>query len=256
VKNPLSLLLHQPSPSYAYATELPCVAEAFFAVKQSKERRKKLRKKEARLAAMGELNHITNESPETAQAILAAFFAQKTLRCETQAIDADFSDPGLQSFYKKLSQPSADHAPAMELHALACGSRIVAVFGGLHHRDGFNGMVISFDTDAEIAKSSPGELLLTRAIAAQCRRGVTNFDLGIGEADYNATYCDSPIALFDVVFPVTIKGRLYAAYESLRLRLKRAIKQKPELLAALLRAKRLLRRAGAHSDPRQQSSAD
>ncbi|MGO9004225.1 MAG: GNAT family N-acetyltransferase [Beijerinckiaceae bacterium] len=243
MENPFALLPHQPSPSYAYGAHLPRGAEEFFAAKQSKERRKKLRKKEARLAEMGALRHISNSDPEAARAILATFFAQKAARCEAQAIDADFADPCRQSFYEALSLPSADHAPALELHALACGSRIVAVFGGMFHRDCFNGMIISFESDPDIARSSPGELLLLRAIAAQCQRGAGSFDLGIGEAGYKTIYCDTPIALFDVLFPITLKGKLYAALESLRLRLKRAVKQEPKLVSILRRVKRALSHA-------------
>ncbi|MGP0061335.1 MAG: GNAT family N-acetyltransferase [Beijerinckiaceae bacterium] len=243
MKNPFALLPHQPSPSFAFGTTLPRDAEHFFSAKQSKDRRKKLRKKEARLAEMGPLRHITNSDPDAARAILAAFFAQKAARCEAQAIDVDFADPCRQSFYEDLSLPRPDRAPALELHALACGSRIVAVFGGMPHRECFNGMIMSFDSDPDIARSSPGELLLLRAIAAQCQRGIISFDLGIGEADYKATYCDTPIALFDVLFPITLKGKLYAVFESLRLRFKRAIKQEPRLFAIFQRVKRALHRA-------------
>jgi CelD/BcsL family acetyltransferase involved in cellulose biosynthesis len=240
VKNPLSHLPHQPSPSYAYGTALLRNAEAFLASKQSKERRKKLRKKQARIEAMGALSHITNKDSASAQTILAAFYAQKTARCETQAIDTDFSDPTLQKFYQILSEPSGDGEPAMELHALCCGSRIIAVFGGMRHYDRFSGMIISFDADEEIAKSSPGELLLSRVIAAQCEHGLTTFDLGIGESGYKATYCDCPIALFDVFFPITIKGTIWAAYMSLRRHVKRSIKQNQNLLVPLRRIKRFL----------------
>ena len=69
MENPFALLPHQPSPSYAYGAHLPRGAEEFFAAKQSKERRKKLRKKEARLAEMGALRHISNSDPEAARAI-------------------------------------------------------------------------------------------------------------------------------------------------------------------------------------------
>jgi CelD/BcsL family acetyltransferase involved in cellulose biosynthesis len=243
VGNPCALLPHQASPSYAFATRLPCDAEQYFAAHQSKERRKKLRKKEARLAEMGELRHLTNADQKTAQAIFSAYVAHKVARNETQAIGVDFADPDLKSFYARLSLPTGDRAPALALHALACGPRIVAVFGGMAHRDCFNGMVVSYDCDNEIARSSPGELLLTRAIVAQCQNGITHFDLGIGEADYKATYCETPIALFDTVFAISVKGRLYAACESLRLRVKRAVKQRPQLFAAIRKAERALRRA-------------
>jgi CelD/BcsL family acetyltransferase involved in cellulose biosynthesis len=243
VPNPCTRLPHQLSPSNAFATLLPRDVERYFAAKQSKERRKKLRKKQARLAEMGEVAHLTNTDSETAQTICAAFIAQKVARCEAQAIDADFVDPAVQSFYTRLGTPEIGRPADLELNALACGSRIVAVFGGMAHRDCFSGMIVSFDADAEIARSSPGELLLTRVIATQIKNAIAQFDLGIGEADYKATYCEMPIALFDTVFAITFKGRLSAACEALRLRLKRSVKQRLQLLAALRRAKRALRRA-------------
>jgi CelD/BcsL family acetyltransferase involved in cellulose biosynthesis len=238
-RNPLALLPHQASPSYAYTTTLPPDAEQYFAAKQSKERRKKLRKKEARLTEMGALTHVTNHDAETTHEILAAFFAQKAARCATQAIDAGFDDAAVHAFFERVSVP-ANGVAALECHALALDKRILAVFAGMAHHGHFNGMVISFDEDPEIAKSSPGEILLTKVIAEQCRKGLSGFDLGIGEASYKATYCETPIALVDVVFPLTLKGMLYAAVASLRLTLKRAIKQRPEIFVALKKMRRLI----------------
>lgn len=241
--NPFCLLTHQASPSYGYGTQLTTDAEAYFAARHSKERRKKLRKKETHLARIGALSHVSAAEHETLQAGLAAFFAQKQARCEAQALDADFSDPAVQAFYTKLAAPRSGAAPALELHQLRCGSRIVAVFGGMRHRDQFSGMIISFDDDPEIARSSPGELLLTKAIASECRSGVANFDLGIGEADYKATYCETPIPLIDVLYPLNAKGTLYAAALAAQLRLKRAIKQQPRFFSTMQKLKRALVRA-------------
>lgn len=243
VPNPLALLPHQKSPSFAYGTLLPREAEQFFSAKQSKERRKKLRKKEARLAEIGAQRHLTNDDEETARKILDAFISQKTARCEAQAIDVDFGDPCRQRFFERLGVPRDGQSPVLEVHALACGEKIIAVFGGLPHRDTFSGMVMSFDADPDIARSSPGELLLLKAIATQCARGVTRFDLGIGEADYKTTYCETTIELFDVIMPATLRGRLFAPLLRLQLRLKRLIKHNPQLLARLRHGKQALRRA-------------
>jgi CelD/BcsL family acetyltransferase involved in cellulose biosynthesis len=236
--NPFCQLAHQASPSYGYGTQLTADPEAYFAARHSKERRKKLRKKEAHLARIGALSHLCAADHDTLQAGLAAFLAQKQARCEAQALDADFSDPAVQAFYTQSGAPRPGAAPALELHQLRCGSRIVAVFGGMRHRDQFSGMIISFDGDPEIARTSPGELLLTKAIASECRSGVADFDLGVGEADYKATYCETPIPLIDVLFPLSMKGALYAAALAAQLRLKRAIKQQPRFFSAVQKLKR------------------
>ena len=48
-------------------------------------------------------------------------------------------------------------APAMEMHALLAGERIVATFGALPRRPRLSGLIISYDGAPEIAAGSPGE---------------------------------------------------------------------------------------------------
>ena len=236
--NPLALLPHRPSPSFAYGTALTQNAGAFLASKLSKDARKKLRKKETRLTNMAPVALISNERESETRKILDVFFAEKVARCEEQAIDADFSSPAMRGFFDRLSRPRSDGQPWLKLYALAVGGRIVATYAGALHRGRFSAMVNSFDTDAEIAKSSPGDLLLMKLMARQCETGVASFDLGIGEARYKASYCDLTIPLFDVVVAFGVKGHVFAAYQALHSRLKRAVKQNPQVLATLRRWKR------------------
>jgi CelD/BcsL family acetyltransferase involved in cellulose biosynthesis len=246
VGNPLAALPHQASPSFAYTTPLEPNGEKFVASKQSKDTRKKLRKKEARLAELGAVVALTNDTPDTARAIVGAFLRQKIARSEAQAYDADFATSAMQSFLEKLATPQGSDAPALEFHALTCGEKIVATYAGGTHRNHFSCLVNSFDADAEIAKSSPGDLLLMRLIANQCDKGRAGFDLGIGEARYKASYCDVTLPLFDTVFPIGIVGRIYGASIAARLRLKRTIKQNPQLFARLKRLRQTFSRSARH----------
>ncbi len=199
-----------------------------------------MRKKEARLAELGAVTLISNDAPATARAILDAFLAEKIARCEAAAIEADFTDPAMRAFLERLSVPADGGAPWLAFHALKLGERIIATYAGAVHRDHFSCMVNSFDSDPEIAKSSPGDLLLMRLIASQCDRSIAGFDLGIGEARYKATYCDVTIPLFDVVIPVGIIGRICAAYAKSRLKTKRMIKQHPKIFASIKRLRRVV----------------
>ena len=97
-------------------------------------------------------------------------------------------------------------------------------------------MINSYDADAEIARSSPGALLLRAIIEAKCRDGLAAFDLGIGEARYKDEWCDETLPLFDSLMPVSPKGHVYCAFESARLRGKRWIKQSPWAWPAVRRA--------------------
>ncbi len=251
-RNPFALLPHRPSPSFAYATVLESEATAFFSAKLSKETRKKLRRKEARLAAVDQLALITGENGEDARQILDAFFVAKIRRCEEKAIVSDFAAAPMRAFFDRLiSQKTAAGKPWLELYGLTLGGRVIATYAGAAHRGRFSAMVNSFDSDPAIAKSSPGDLLLMKLIAAQCAQGRVSFDLGIGEARYKATYCGTTVPLFDIVMPLNAKGYVIAARQAFCSRLKLAIKRNPQTFAVLRRVKHLARsRAGRQPVPK------
>lgn len=236
-QNPFALLPHRQSPSFAYGTVLDKNARQFLEWKLSKAARKKLRKKEARLTATGPVSLIDNGDPPNNAKILDAFFAEKIARCKDQGIEADFCNPAMRAFFERLTRTDAGGRPWLQLSALTLADKVIATYAGALHRGRFSAMVNSFDTDPMIAKSSPGELLLTKLIAKHCDEGTASFDLGIGEARYKATYCDLAIPLFDVVVPITPKGRYYAALHFCLSALKTAIKHNPAVFAKLRRWK-------------------
>ncbi len=240
VANPLACLTHQESPSFAYATKLQASGEAFIASKFSKERRKKLRKKEARLAETGPIALMSNDTPAKAQALVDAFLTEKIARCEARAYETDFADPAMRQFLERLSVPGDDHPPALDFYGLKAGERIVATIAGVAHQTHFSAFINSFASDPDIAKSSPGDLLLMRLLALQCDAGRTGVDLGVGEAYYKASYCELTLPLFDVVLPVGLVGHFCAAYTKLRLSMKRWIKRRPEIFASVRRLRQII----------------
>ncbi|MEI9916279.1 MAG: GNAT family N-acetyltransferase [Methylovirgula sp.] len=155
-----------------------------------------------------------------------------------KAITSDFAAPSMRSFFERLCRHGNTSANRwLELYGLALGGRIIATYIGAAHRGHFSAMVNSFDSDPEIAKSSPGDLLLMKLVAAQCTDDRTSFDLGIGEARYKMTYCDIKVPLFDVVVPLGARGYAVAARQAICSRLKTAIKERPQVFAALRQAK-------------------
>ncbi len=231
--NPMTRLRHQPSPSAAFCTVLTDNPETFLAGKLSKAARKKLRKKEARLAALlGPVTHIIARDVAERAMVLDAFIAQKTSRLRTLGIASDFGAPEMRSFIEAAHQEGA-----IELHALRAGGRIVAVYGGGAQAGRWSGMFNSFDGSEEVARSSPGDLLLMHLVARLCADGIHTLDLGVGEALYKTALCDEAIPLFDGFIALTLRGRLYAILLAARQRAKRVVKQNQRLfrLAKALR---------------------
>ena len=238
VPNPFAALPCQPSPSFGYKGVLMRDGEAFLKARTSADARKKSHYKWRKLAAKGEMKILTPAEMPDAAPLIAAFLTQKSARFRAMGIADAFDGPVEAGFLAQASRPDAQTGErAMEWHALACGGQIAATFGGGVHRGRMHGMVTSFDTNPEIAPSSPGDLLMQKLFSAACERGLTLMDLGIGEARYKNSFCDIAEPLFDCLVPASLKGRVFAGAEAARLTLKRRIKQTPALWALVLRVR-------------------
>ena len=118
------------------------------------------------------------------------------------------------------------------------------MFGALPGAERLSGLFIGHDGDPEIARSSPGEIMVQAVVADAIARGFAEFDLGVGEARYKDEACEIVEPLFDSAFAVTLKGRLAAwAFLAAR-RAKRSVKRSPRLKALHARLRRLGGRSG------------
>ncbi|WP_237480071.1 GNAT family N-acetyltransferase [Lichenibacterium dinghuense] len=218
--NPMAALPHQPSPSFAYKTAIARDPEAVLRGLLSRDTRKKLRQKLNRLRALGPVSLVVSSDPGVTAELLDAFAAQREARNAASGIGTG-DLPGLRRFLDR----AAGAGGPVTVFGLRCGGRIVATMAGTRARGRFCGMLTSFDADPEVARTSPGELLLSEVLALHCVEGFDTFDLGIGEARYKESYCPEVQPLFDSLVGVTPLGRLYAHAEAGRLQLKRSVKQ-------------------------------
>ena len=230
----------RPSPSNGYRLALSGDAEATLSRALSKDGRKKLRQKDKKLRELGPVAHRVARTAEEAEAILAAFLDQKRARFRELGLPNPFDDEATQTFLRRAARAGlAEGRPAIELHALMLGERIVASFGAAIDADRCCGMFTAFDAAPEIARCSPGELLMLEAIRFHCRAGRRVFDLGVGEARYKSSLCNEVEELVDATVPVTARGALYAAALAGLLGLKRMVKRTPWLFRAAKRLRSL-----------------
>jgi CelD/BcsL family acetyltransferase involved in cellulose biosynthesis len=227
--NPFADLGATLSPSCAFKRDFTFAPEKVLSVLLSSESRKKLRKKERLLSEIGVLSYRQARSEDEVDAILAAFLEQKAARCREKHVVHPFGDESTRAFLRTAAlRGLAAGKPAIELYGLYLGDAIVATFGGTSDGRRFCGMFNSFSMDPNIAKWSPGDLLLLNVIERQCRCGVATFDLGIGAAPYKLMVCDAQEELVDLFLPATAAGAVYtASARGLRLA-KRGIARFPE----------------------------
>jgi CelD/BcsL family acetyltransferase involved in cellulose biosynthesis len=236
--NPLADGEAQPSPSFAYASALPGNFAAWLDARASKEAKKKMRKKRARLEATAPLVHARASGAQEIDRALAAFHAERRARTEALGVPDPYASAAAQNFLARLAGEGA-----LELHTMLLGERIIAVFGALPGAERLSGLFIGHDGDPEIARSSPGEIMVQAVVADAIARGFVEFDLGVGEARYKDEACEIVEPLFDSAFAVTLKGRLAAWGFLAARRAKRAFKRSPRLKALHARLRRL--RGGA-----------
>ncbi|MCW2285700.1 CelD/BcsL family acetyltransferase involved in cellulose biosynthesis [Rhodoblastus acidophilus] len=229
VENPLTRLPNRPGASPAYCTALAGDGEVFLAQKLSADTRKKLRKKEKRLTDRGALSYF-RAPPEQADAVLDVYFAHKRRNYAA-------GSAAETAFYRRLA------GQGLELHVLALDERPIAILGVGLNGARLQGLFIAYDPDPEIAKSSPGDLLLTRVLRDARARGLTCFDLGLGEARYKAMFCGEREAMADVVFAATWLGALTAPVFWAQLQAKAAIKSNARVWGAVQRLRRAVSRA-------------
>ena len=238
--NPLLAVSRQSSPSHGRSGTLYPEPERTLKARLSKHARKQVRQKEGRLRAERPVEHRVVRLPEEIDSVVVAYLRQRTERA--QATGAPRPGADLAAFLRLGAEPSADGEPALELHALFWGPEIIAVLGGAIQRDRFSGMVLSFESRPDVARNSPGDLVIAAALTDLGRRGFTTFDLGIGEAPYKTTFCDTVEPMADSFVGVSIIGRCLAFANSVWAKLKGRIKRSPRVWPAVLRLRTVWRR--------------
>ena len=247
ITNPLALLPHQRSASFAFSGALMPDFESLLRANTNANARKKMRKKERTLASFGAVRFWRASGAHDAHRALDVFFKQKSARMRMRGVPDVFAAPGVRRFLEAAAtEPSPGGGPPIEIYTLSVGDLIVATMGGIVRGGRFCAMFNSIAPD-RYASESPGEQLIVNLVRACCERGLKTFDLGIGEAHYKGLFCGDTEPLFDSYLPLSGAGRPLAAGLATAAAIKRAVRQQPVLWSTVSMARRLAARlAGAN----------
>jgi CelD/BcsL family acetyltransferase involved in cellulose biosynthesis len=231
VPNPLAQLAGGPSPSGAYKLALvPGDGEGSLRRSMSSHAHKKLKNKRNRFVTYGPSEMVRARTPAEITRVIDAFLRQKAARFAMMGIADPFAPPAVRRFLERGAQADGDRPPVLELYSLDVAGQSVATYVGAVQAGRFSGMATSFAMDSEVAKTSPGEILLVDLIRLKSREGITVFDLGVGEARYKTTICDERDDLVDSFLPLTAKGHAFALFSRAKREAKRRIKASPVAL--------------------------
>ena len=230
--NPFAAL-GRPAASTASSLRLAEDGEATLTRSMSGDARKKLRSKLRSLQKIGSVELRQAANPGDVDQILRAFFDQKEARFRRLGIPDPFATDEVRAALRAGALAGLDRKePAIELYGLEVSGRIVAVLGGAADARRFSGMFLSFAEGPE-ARFSPGEVLVTSVVRRLCEQGRAVFDLGVGEARYKSSICDTVDQLVDVDLPITWIGRAYVGARSAAQGSKLRLKASPRAMAIL-----------------------
>ena len=193
------------------------------------------------LAPIGGYRLRRAESRSEAEAMFAAFRAEKALWFRRMGIDDSFAAPGIAPFFEALiaRRWAEGGSTVIDIEAIEFGGAMHAILGSGCAKGRQSGYFLAV-VDDEWRRVSPGELLIHDVVAAACARGTECIDLGRGEERYKASWLDTVESHVRLLRPVTLAGRLAIG----GLRLRDMIERRIRGNARLWRLVQTLRRRG------------
>ncbi|MEW6633438.1 MAG: GNAT family N-acetyltransferase [Pseudomonadota bacterium] len=239
IANPLAALPNFASPNLALAVDLNGGFDALLSRASGKRKRKKHRSQTRKFEAVGSFGRIEAREREDVDRMLDAFFDMKEVRFAKMGIANVFGDEAVRAFFRSLFTAAlAEDKPTFLLHGLEVAGKLRAVTGS--SRSGKR-LICEFGAIAEddLAFSSPGDFLFFDNIQEACEMGFDIYDFSVGDEPYKRLWCDVEVQHFEVLAPLTLKGRALAMSTRQGARAKSFIKNNPTIwkLTKMLRRK-------------------
>jgi CelD/BcsL family acetyltransferase involved in cellulose biosynthesis len=208
IVNPLAMMAEsRPSTAVSFRLYLDGPVDDVLTRVLSQGTRRHLVKKRKRLAERGPVRFGPASDAAEAGMMLDTFLRQKAERFAALGLANPFGDEGVAGFLREtIVTGLRDGRPGLEAFGLWCGDRPVAIFGAASSGHRLSGSFICFDADPEVARCSPGELVLVEVIRLAAARGVRVFDLGLGRGPLKARFCKAGQPMVDTMLPATQLG--------------------------------------------------
>ncbi|KAB0609135.1 GNAT family N-acetyltransferase [Castellaniella defragrans] len=204
--NPMAALAGAEHVENAWLARLPASAEAYRAQRSRKmlaDNRRNMR----RLQDQGACSHTPAHAPDAADAVLAELFRQKSRRWRETGSRDLFADPAYRAFYGTLTRDELAGG-LVSLCSLRAGRALVATHWGLAFRGRYYWILPGY-TGGELARYSPGRLLLQAQIEWAIGQGFEVFDLTVGEEAYKKAWAGDSLPLYRWRQARTFKGHLF-----------------------------------------------
>lgn len=246
--NPLATLATGRSPNVSLSVNLDGGFDAMLSRRSGKRKKKKYKLQLRKFEEAGGHRLIEAASPEEVERLIGDFYIMKAARFRKKGIPDVFGSPEVRAFFRALYLNAlADPSPAFALHGVEVAGVLRAVNGVSVGRAS---VVCEFGgiRDDEL-NASPGFFLDYTNIEQACANGKRVYDFSVGDEEYKRSWCDIETWQFDVLLPLTLKGRLAYGIAQARARAVAYVKSNDRLWGFIkgLRQKRGQETAGDDS---------
>lgn len=237
--HPLAPLFTIGAANTSYVLDLDTDYGQLLVRQRGSEARRSMRKRDARLEAMGDVRFFTPTEREERHAHISTMFAYQEKRLAERGILHVFG-PLEREFIHALDDERQDGRPVLALFVLTLDGVPLSILLGGRHRGQFTALISALSPGAA-RKHSPGDYALRHMIEALCNDHVRVMDLSAGTSRYKLHWSSRPQPMHHIVRGRSLPGIAAAALLLAFHFAKRVVKQNPAVFGAITRMRQALR---------------
>lgn len=221
------------SPNLALSASLEGGFEGLLSRVKGKRRMKRHRQQQRGLESLGDVAFKVLTEPEEIEQTLDIYLACKAKQLSEMGAPNTFAGPKHRAFMLENYLSSA-HAlklgkpQTFALQQLSVAGEVRAILGTCLDWGGIHIEIATHRND-ETATYSVGEFLICESIQNACERGLTFYDLGLGDQRYKRSWCKDETWHYDSMIPIALYGHYLVGYHTFKSILKAYIKDSPFL---------------------------
>lgn len=237
--HPLSALGRTINHNSAFQMPLKATLQETMNQVNGKRRRKRFRQQQRLMHEIGGYEILTARPDAGAHDLLEEFFRQKTLRLRSKGLPDSFREKSVQNFFHALLDlPSTENRYALQLRCVKLKGKnegtVLAIEGLSRKGDHIICQFRSIRNDL-FTETSPGDLLLWHIMEEACETGAAILDLGIGDQRYKRSWCAMETVHYDLLVPLSVRGRIAAVAHRTKVGTKAIIKRNRAVYSLLQR---------------------
>jgi CelD/BcsL family acetyltransferase involved in cellulose biosynthesis len=182
----------------------------------------------------------------SALAMTERLLVEKARALALLGVPDPFADPAVRDYYQRQTMVLYPAGPT-HVSALTLNGEPISLVWGLISNKRFYYIVTGYDP--QHSKGSPGRMHLNELLRWAVENGLDYFDLGVGDQDYKAAWCEEHVALFATVKARSLRGIPVAVLLAAKTWAKWRIKSSPRLWALAQRVRARKARRSAQSSP-------